>query len=99
MSGYLLLWSICNAYKLLTGKEGMGGGDFKLLATIGAWLGWQNLPFTLFLASAMGATVGLALILFRHHDKTVPIPFGPYLASAGWIAMFWGADLTRWYLT
>ena len=97
--GYLLLWSICNAYRLLTGKEGMGGGDFKLLAMIGAWLGWQHLPFTLFLASAMGATVGLSLILFRQHDKTIPIPFGPYLASAGWISMFWGSSVTRWYLS
>ena len=99
MSGYLVLWSICNVYKLLTGKEGMGGGDFKLLAMIGAWLGWQDLPFTLFLASALGAAVGLSLIIFRHHDKSIPIPFGPYLAVAGWVALFWDSDFTRWYLS
>ena len=98
MTGFLVLWSVYYSYKLITGKEGMGGGDFKLLAMIGAWLGWQNLPATLFLASVLGAVIGLSLIFFRDHDKSIPIPFGPYLAGAGWISMLWGADLTRWYL-
>ena len=99
MGGFLILWSVYHVFKLVTGKEGMGYGDFKLLAMIGAWLGWQNLPATLFLAAVLGATVGISLIFFRRHDKNIPIPFGPYLAAAGWIAMLWGTDLTRWYLS
>ena len=99
MAGFLILWSVYHVFKLVTGKEGMGYGDFKLLAMIGAWLGWQNLPATLFLAAVLGATVGISLIFFRRHDKNIPIPFGPYLAAAGWIAMLWGTDLTRWYLS
>ena len=99
VAGYLALWLLYQGYKQVTDKEGMGYGDFKLLAMVGAWLGWQNLPATIFIAAVLGATVGLSLIFFRSHNKDIPIPFGPYLAGAGWIAMLWGSDLTRWYLS
>jgi leader peptidase (prepilin peptidase)/N-methyltransferase len=98
MAGYLALWSIYWLFRLATGKEGMGYGDFKLLAAIGAWLGWQMLPLTILLSSLVGATVGIALILFARHGRNVPIPFGPYLAAAGIIALFWGESLTSRYL-
>lgn len=99
MAGYLVLWSLYWAFKLLTGKEGMGYGDFKLLAALGAWLGWQALPIVLLLSSLVGAFIGIGLILLRNHHKNKPIPFGPYLAIAGWIALLWGDTITRWYLT
>ncbi|MGL6530031.1 prepilin peptidase [Aeromonas hydrophila] len=99
MTGYLVLWSLYWAFKLLTGKEGMGYGDFKLLAALGAWLGWQALPIVLLLSSLVGAFIGIALILLRNHHQNKPIPFGPYLAIAGWIALLWGDTITRWYLT
>ncbi|HHQ4756619.1 TPA: prepilin peptidase [Aeromonas hydrophila] len=99
MAGYLVLWSLYWAFKLLTGKEGMGYGDFKLLATLGAWLGWQALPIVLLLSSLVGAFIGIGLILLRNHHQNKPIPFGPYLAIAGWIALLWGDTITRWYLT
>ena len=99
MAGFLALWTVYHVFRLLTGKEGMGYGDFKLLAMIGAWLGWQSLPVTIFLAAVLGAGVGLSLIAFRSHDKNIPIPFGPYLAGAGWVAMLWGADINQWYLS
>ncbi|WP_374327087.1 A24 family peptidase [Azonexus sp.] len=98
MAGYLILWSIYWGFKLLTGKEGMGYGDFKLLAALGAWLGWQMLPTIVLLSSVVGATVGIALIAFARHGRHIPIPFGPYLASAGIIALFWGQTLTNTYL-
>jgi leader peptidase (prepilin peptidase)/N-methyltransferase len=98
VAGYLVLWSIYWLFKLLTGKEGMGYGDFKLLAAIGAWLGWQMLPVVILLSSLVGAVVGIALILFAGHGRNVPIPFGPYLAGGGLIALLWGAPLTRLYL-
>ena len=98
MAGYLALWSVFWAFKLATGKEGMGYGDFKLLAAIGAWLGWQVLPLTILLSSLVGAVVGIALIVFARHGRNVPIPFGPYLAAAGVIALFWGETLTTHYL-
>jgi leader peptidase (prepilin peptidase)/N-methyltransferase len=85
-------------FKLATGKEGMGYGDFKLLAAIGAWLGWQILPLTILLSSFVGAVVGIALIVLAKHGRNVPIPFGPYLASAGLLALFWGKELTQTYL-
>lgn len=97
-AGYLALWSVYWLFKLTTGKEGMGYGDFKLLAAIGAWLGWQMLPLTILLSSVVGAVVGVALILFRRHGREIPIPFGPYLAAAGLLALFWGESLTRAYL-
>ena len=98
-AGYLALWSVFWAYKLATGKEGMGYGDFKLLAAIGAWLGWKMLPLVILLSSLVGAAIGLGLIIFARHGRDVPIPFGPYLVIAGLIALFWGEPLTRQYLT
>ncbi len=98
MAGYLSLWSVYWLFKLLTGKEGMGFGDFKLLALIGAWLGWQVLPLTIILSSLAGALIGIFLILFKSHGREQPIPFGPYLAIAGWIALCWGSEITQAYL-
>ena len=94
-AGYLVLWSVYWLYKLATGKEGMGYGDFKLLAAIGAWLGWKMLPLVILLSSFAGAAVGIGLIVFARHGRNVPIPFGPYLALAGLIALFWGEPVTR----
>lgn len=98
MAGYLILWSIYKLFKAVTGKEGMGYGDFKLLAMAGAWLGWQLLPAIILISSIVGALFGIALIVFRQHDKSKPIPFGPYLAIACWIALLWGEKLNRAYL-
>ena len=98
IAGYLSLWSVYWGFKLATGKEGMGYGDFKLLAALGAWLGWQMLPLTILLSSLVGALIGLALIVFARRGRNVPIPFGPYLAIAGVIALFWGKPLTQAYL-
>ena len=92
--GYLSLWSVYWGFKLLTGKEGMGYGDFKLLAALGAWLGWQALPMIIILSSLVGAVIGIAMILLLGRDKNVPIPFGPYLAIAGWIVLLWGDVLS-----
>jgi leader peptidase (prepilin peptidase)/N-methyltransferase len=97
-AGYLILWSVYWLFKLATGKEGMGYGDFKLLAAIGAWLGWQALPMTILLSSLVGALVGVALIVLAKRGRNVPIPFGPYLAAAGILALFWGDTLNRTYL-
>ncbi len=98
MAGYLSLWGVYWLFKLVTGKEGMGYGDFKLLAALGAWLGWQMLPLTILLSSLVGAVVGIALMVFGRHGRNVPIPFGPYLAAAGVIALIWGKPLTHAYL-
>lgn len=98
-AGYLVLWSVYWLFKLATGKEGMGFGDFKLLAAIGAWCGWQALPLTILLSSFIGAAVGIALMVFARHGRSVPIPFGPYLGAAGIVALFWGPQLTRQYLS
>jgi len=98
MAGYLALWSVFWLFKLVTGKEGMGYGDFKLLAALGAWLGWQMLPSIILLSSLVGASVGISLIVFGRHGRNIPIPFGPYLAAAGGIALFWGNSLTERYL-
>lgn len=97
-AGYLSLWAVYWVFKLATGKEGMGYGDFKLLAAIGAWLGWQMLPLTILASSMVGAVVGITLIIAIKHGRNVPIPFGPYLAAAGIIALFWGKPLTQHYL-
>ena len=96
-SGYMILWTIYQLFKIITGKEGMGYGDFKLLAALGALLGWQALPSIILLSSLVGAIVGLSLIAITGRDKNIPIPFGPYLAAAGWIAMMWGESLTILY--
>ncbi len=98
MAGYLALWSVYWLFKLATGKEGMGYGDFKLLAALGAWLGWQMLPAIVLLSSVVGAIVGIALIILARQGRNVPIPFGPYLAAAGVIALFWGPAITQKYL-
>ena len=98
MLGYLSLWSVYWGFKLATGKEGMGYGDFKLLAALGAWLGWQTLPLIILLSSLVGALLGIALIVLAKRGRNVPIPFGPYLATAGLIALLWGRELTQAYL-
>jgi len=99
MAGYLSLWLVFHGFKLVTGKEGMGYGDFKLLAALGAWLGWSLLPSIILLSSLVGAIVGISLILFSRHQRNTPIPFGPYLAAAGWLALVWGNDINNAYLT
>ena len=96
--GYLTLWSVYWLFKLTTGKEGMGYGDFKLLAALGAWLGWQMLPLIILLSSLVGAVVGITMIVAFKHGRNIPIPFGPYLAGGGLIALFWGQTLTSEYL-
>ena len=96
--GYLILWSVYWLFKLVTGKEGMGYGDFKLLAAIGAWLGWKILPVVILLSSVIGALVGIGLIVLARRGRTVPIPFGPYLAGAGLVALFWGERILQAYL-
>ncbi len=98
VGGYLSLWFVFHAYRLVRGKEGMGAGDFKLLAALGAWMGWQAIPSIILLASVVGAAVGIALIVFRQHDREVPIPFGPYLAGGGVAALFFGAQLSQLWM-
>jgi len=98
VAGYLSLWAVYWLFKLATGKEGMGYGDFKLLAVIGAWLGWNMLPVVILLSSLVGALVGISLIAFARHGRNTPIPFGPYIAAAGLIALFWGETINRTYL-
>jgi leader peptidase (prepilin peptidase)/N-methyltransferase len=97
--GYLSLWSIFHIFRILTGKEGMGYGDFKLLALFGAWLGWQYLLQIILLSSVVGAVIGLLLIIFLGRDRNIPIPFGPYIATAGWISLMWGDSINHAYLT
>ena len=98
IAGYLALWLVYHAFRLVTGKEGMGYGDFKLLAALGAWMGWQALPMIVLLSSLVGALVGISLILLKQQHRDIPIPFGPYLAAAGWLALIWGDALTTGYL-
>jgi leader peptidase (prepilin peptidase)/N-methyltransferase len=98
VTGYLVLWLVYWGFKLATGKEGMGYGDFKLLAALGAWMGWQMLPLIILLSSLVGAVVGITLIVAFRHGRHIPIPFGPYLAGGGLIALFWGQSLTQGYL-
>ena len=97
VAGYLLLWSVFWLFKLLTGKDGIGHGDFKLLALLGAWGGWQILPLTILLSSLVGAIIGVILLRLRQQETSTPIPFGPYLAIAGWIALLWGGQITASY--
>ncbi len=98
VAGYLVLWTVYQAFKLLTGKEGMGFGDFKLLALFGAWLGWQSLPAIILFSSLVGSIIGVTLIALSKHDASNPIPFGPYLAISGWIVLLWGQDINQFYL-
>ena len=98
IAGYLSLWTVYQLFKLVTGKEGMGFGDFKLLAALGAWMGWQALPVIVILSSAVGALLGGAMIAIQGRDRAQPIPFGPYLAIAGWIALLWGERISDAYL-
>ncbi|NRA69987.1 MAG: prepilin peptidase [Gammaproteobacteria bacterium] len=97
--GYLSLWSIYWAFKLITGKEGMGYGDFKLFALFGAWFGWQYLAMTILLSSVAGAVIGITILTLKGKDKNIPIPFGPYLAVAGWVTLMWGEQINTAYLS
>ncbi|MFA0812073.1 prepilin peptidase [Microbulbifer epialgicus] len=99
IGGYLSLWLVFHIFKLVTGKDGMGAGDFKILAAIGAWFGWQMLPLVILLSAAVGAIAGISWSLLAGRDRRLPIAFGPYLAGAGWIAMLWGEKIVHWYLT
>ncbi len=99
MAGYLSLWSIFMLFKLVTGKEGMGHGDFKLLAAFGAWLGWKPLLIVVLTSSLVGAVVGITMILLKRSDRGTQIPFGPYLAAAGWLSLLWGEDMFRFYFS
>ena len=99
LAGYLSLWSVYHLFRLVTGKEGMGYGDFKLLAALGAWLGWSYVPLIVTLSAFVGAIFGLSMMMFARHDRHVPIPFGPYLATAGWIAMMYGPAIKDFYFS
>lgn len=98
IAGYLSLWIVYHLFKLATGKEGMGFGDFKLLSLFGAWLGWQYLPLIILLSSLVGAIIGISMIILTKKDRNIPIPFGPYLAAAGWLALLWGDKINALYL-
>jgi len=97
-AGYLSLWSVYHLFRLLTGKEGMGYGDFKLLAALGAWMGWTVLPLVIVLSAAVGSIVGITMIIAGQRSRTAQIPFGPYLAGAGWLALLYGDAIMTWYL-
>jgi len=99
VAGYLSFWTVYQLFKLLTGKEGMGYGDFKLLAALGAWLGWQALPTIIIMSAFVGAVIGILLIVFRGRDHKVPMPFGPFLAAAGWITMLYGEEIRAAYVS
>jgi len=98
IAGYLILWLVFHAFRLITGKEGMGYGDFKLLAALGAWCGWQLLPQIILLSSLVGAIAGIGMLVTGYTKRAQPIPFGPYLATAGWIALLWGEQINSAYL-
>jgi leader peptidase (prepilin peptidase)/N-methyltransferase len=98
VAGYLSLWGVYHLFRLITGKEGMGYGDFKLLALFGAWMGWHYLLVIVLMSSFVGAVIGVALILFQGRDRAQPVPFGPYLAVAGWVALLWGNEIIHRYL-
>jgi len=99
IAGYLCFWFVFHAFKMITGKEGMGHGDFKLMALLGAWLGWQYLPQIILMSTLVGSVVGISLIVSKNTEEGQPIPFGPYIAIAGWIAMLWGEKINRAYLS
>jgi leader peptidase (prepilin peptidase)/N-methyltransferase len=98
LAGYLSLWLVFHIFRLLTGKEGMGYGDFKLLAAMGAWMGWQMLPLIILLSSLVGAIIGVTMIAFKRHQASKPMPFGPFIALAGWVALLWGDQIIDTYL-
>lgn len=98
IAGYLTLWSVFWLFKLVTGKDGMGYGDFKLLAALGAWLGWQALPMIILMSAVVGVVINITMIVVRGKDRNIPIPFGPYLAAAGWITMLWGETIKNFYI-
>lgn len=98
IAGYLILWAVYHLFRIATGKEGMGFGDFKLLAALGAWMGWQMLPIIIILSSLVGAIVGILLLVTQRQQKGTPIPFGPFLAAAGWLALLWGDEVINQYL-
>jgi leader peptidase (prepilin peptidase)/N-methyltransferase len=98
LAGYLSLWGVYQLFKLVTGKEGMGYGDFKLLAALGAWLGWGSLHIIILLSAVVGAIIGIAMIVFRGRDRQLPFPFGPYLAAAGWITLLYGDAIQNTYM-
>jgi leader peptidase (prepilin peptidase)/N-methyltransferase len=98
VAGYMVLWTVYQVFKLLTKKEGMGFGDFKLLAMIGAWCGWQVLPAVILISSVIGSIAGILMVITKYHEKGKPIPFGPYLAGAGWIVFMWGQQINNFYL-
>jgi len=98
LAGYLSLWLVYHLFRLLTGKEGMGYGDFKLLAALGAWMGWQMLPLIILLSSLVGAVIGLTMIAMKRHKASQPMPFGPFIALAGWLALLWGDGIIDSYL-
>jgi leader peptidase (prepilin peptidase)/N-methyltransferase len=98
IAGYLVLWAIYHLFRLMTGKEGMGYGDFKLLAALGAWMGWQMLPLVVLVSSVVGAVVGLVLMGVGKLHRDKPMPFGPFIAAAGWIALIWGDQIIDHYV-
>ena len=96
--GYLVFWIVFQIFLRLTGKEGMGFGDFKLMAMLGAWFGWQYLPQMILVSTVLGSVFGITLMIVKKANRKLEIPFGPYIAVAGWIAMLWGAEINRAYL-
>ena len=98
VAGYGILWAVFQAFRIATGKEGMGYGDFKLLAALGAWMGWQMLPLILLLSAGTGAIIGITMLVLKQQERNQPVPFGPYLAGGGWLALLWGMDLNQFYL-
>jgi len=97
-AGYGILWAVFQAFRIATGKEGMGYGDFKLLAALGAWMGWQMLPLIVLLSAGTGAIIGITMLVLKRQERNQPVPFGPYLAGGGWLTLLWGTDLNQLYL-
>ena len=97
-AGYGILWTVFQAFRIATGKEGMGYGDFKLLAALGAWMGWQMLPLIVLLSAGTGAIIGITMLVLKQQERNQPVPFGPYLAGGGWLVLLWGTDLNQFYL-
>ncbi|MBT3429817.1 MAG: prepilin peptidase, partial [Proteobacteria bacterium] len=98
IAGYGSFWIVFHGFRIVTGKEGMGHGDFKLLAALGAWMGWQMLPLIILLSAGTGAIIGITMLILQQHQRGQQVPFGPYLAGAGWLALLWGVDFNHYYL-